>query len=170
MSKELPNCSKQIQAFTHAKRITQKDLMDTGKISRTAANHYFHGEHEPRYSTLQQWGVMFGLNMNWLFYGDGPMFRNSPMPPDVYIPAEAEKALQSQITHLRLVHTADTREEDPSAAHLCKTKEVVIQKQDKDALEAQIRLIDHVCQALAKNGASQDTIQRAILALVSGAF
>lgn len=169
MSKELPTCFKQIQAFTHAKRLTQKDLMDAGKVSRTAANHYFHGEHEPRYGTLQQWGVMFGLNMNWLFYGDGPIFQDSPIPY-VYNRADAAGALQGQMTHLRLVNDRNHQEESQGPACLCKTKEVVMQKRDKDAFEAQIRLIDHVCKTLAENGASQDTIQRAVLALVSGAF
>lgn len=167
MAKELPTCSKQIQAFTHAKRLTQKDLMDVGKISRTAANHYFHGEHEPRYSTLQQWGIVFGLNMNWLFYGEGSMFQASFY--DNALPQQAEtEVLRNQVAHLRLVH--DNFIKEPEAPSGRETKEVVLRGQDKEAFEAQIKLIDHVCQALAKNGATQDTIQRAILALVSGAF
>lgn len=158
-----PNCSQQIQSFTSAKRLTQKDLMDAAQISRTAANHYFHGEHEPRFGTLQRWGIVFGLNMNWFFYGDGAMFRSAPNSQH---PSE-ESALRSQATHLRIVHSAFKDEQTPTNRE---TKEVVIKNQDKEAMEAQIRLIDHVCESLAKNGASQEMIQRAILAIVSGAF
>lgn len=166
MSKELPSCFKQIQAFAHAKRLSQKDLMDAAKISRTAVNHYFHGAHEPKFDTLQQWGVMFGLNMNWLFFGDGPMFR-TPSPD--YNKAAEESALSKQIAHLRLVHDGFAQEESQPALGR-EAKEIVIKGQDAEAFNAQIRLIEHVCQALAKTGASQEMIQRAILALVSGAF
>lgn len=156
-----PICSQQIQAFTREKRLTQKDLMDAGQISRTATNHYFHGEHEPRFGTLQRWGIVFGLNMNWFFYGDGAMFRTTPSSQH---PSE-ESALRNQAAHLRIVHGAIK-----DAPTTRETKEVVIKGQDKEAMEAQIRLIDHVCESLARNGASQEMIQRAILAIVSGAF
>lgn len=159
-----PTCSQQIQAFTSEKRLTQKDLMDAGQISRTATNHYFHGEHEPRFGTLQRWGIVFGLNMNWFFYGDGAMFRTTT--PSSQHPSE-ESALRNQVAHLRIVHGAI---KDDHALATRETKEVVIKGQDKEAMEAQIRLIDHVCESLAKNGASQEMIQRAILAIVSGAF
>ena len=168
MPSELPICAKQIQVFTNAKRLTQKDLMDAGQISRTAANHYFHGTHEPRYDTLQRWGVVFGLNMNWLFYGEGPMFRSSSRMAN-NDPRAEENALRSQAALLRLVHDGfSTDEAQPTPVR--ETKEVIIKGQDKEAFEAQIRLIDHVVESLAKNGAGQDMIQRAILALVSGAF
>lgn len=162
MTTATPKCSQQIQAFTSAKRLSQKDLMNAAKISRTAANHYFHGEHEPRFGTLQRWGIAFSINMNWLFYGDGAMFRpptNSPHPSE-------ENALRNQAAHLRIVHNAFKDEAQTNR----ETKEVVIKGQDKESMEAQIRLIDHVCESLAKNGASQEMIQRAILAIVSGAF
>lgn len=161
-----PKCSQQIQAFAEAKKLTQKDLMGTAQISRTAANHYFHGENEPRYSVLQSWGINFGLNMNWLFYGDGPMFRAPSKFGDQSV---EDNALRSQTAHLRLVHNGFA-EEAAKTAPFRETKEVIIRGQDKEAFEAQIRLIDHVVQALAKTGASQEMIQRAILALVSGAF
>lgn len=134
------------------------------KISRTAANHYFHGENEPRYGVLQSWGINFGLNMNWLFYGDGPMFRTPSRPTDH---SAEDSALRNQVAHLRLVHDGFAAED---AAPTRETREVVIRGQDKEAVEAQLRLIDHVVQSLAKNGASQEMIQRAMLALVSWGF
>jgi hypothetical protein len=139
--------------------------MDAGQISRTAANHYYHGEHEPRFSVLQQWGIIFGLNMNWFFYGEGAMFRTPKAAPC----GDEAEAVRSQAAHLRLVHDSYNRG-DNQLQDSRETKEVVIKGQDKDALEAQIKLIDHVCKSLADHGASQEMIQRAILALVSGAF
>lgn len=167
MQATMPTCPKQIQAFAKANKLSQKELMDAAKISRTAANHYFHGKSEPKFSVLQQWGVAFGLNMNWLFFEEGPMFREASNPGGIESQAE-ENALRHQVAHLRLVHEKPAYE-DPAPAPR-ETKEIIIKGQDKEAFEAQIRLIDHVVESLAKNGAGQDMIQRAILALVSGAF
>lgn len=167
MQSSLPKSHQQIQAFAKVMKLSQKELMEAAQISRTAANHYFHGQNEPRFSAIQQWGIVFGLNMNWLFFGEGPMFRGESRP-DSHEDAVEETSLRQQVAHLRLVHERPTYEE-PAQAHR-DTKEVIIKGQDKEAFEAQIRLIDHVVEALAKTGAGQDMIQRAILALVSGAF
>lgn len=167
MRRAMPKCAQQIQAFAKAKKLNQKELMEAAQISRTAANHYYHGQNEPRFGVLQQWGVFFGLNMNWLFFEEGPMFLGASRENGHEAQAE-EGALRQQVAHLRLVHERPTYEEQVQAHR--DAKEVIIKGQDKDAFEAQIRLIDHVVEALAKNGAGQETIQRAILALVSGAF
>lgn len=167
MQTATPKCFEQIQALAKAKKLTQKELMEAAQISRTAANHYFHGQNEPKYSALQQWGIVFGLNMNWFFFGEGPMFREAPRTSGRETQGEAS-ALHQQVSHLRLVHERPAYEELAQPAR--GTKEIIIKGQDKEAFEAQIRLIDHVVESLAKNGAGQDMIQRAILALVSGAF
>ena len=160
-----PECFEQIQAIAKAIKLTQKDLMEAAKISRTAANHYFHGQNEPKYSTIQRWGTAFDLNMNWFFFGEGQMFKETPQ---IHSHMGEPSALRHQRAHLRLVHDSPGYE-DTVQTHR-DSKEVIIRGQDKEAFEAQIRLIDHVVEALAKNGAGQEMIQRAILALVSGAF
>ena len=153
-----PICSEQVQAFCKEKRLSQKELMDVGHLSRTAASHYFNGDHEPRYGVLQKWGVAFGINMNWLFYGEGPMFRDKPEQ------TENAVALRQQAGNLRLIYGG------ADGSQPLMTKEIIMQGQTAEAFEAQSRLVDNVCASMARHGANDADILRAILSIVGGAF
>lgn len=157
-----PACWEQLQAFADKIRLTQTDMMRAANLSRTAISHYFKGVHEPRFGVLQKWGVIYNINMNWLFYGDGPM----QLPRRDQDEAPGEPA---QVTQLRLVRDRRTAQEQ-GVDYGDTPREYVMRGADAEAYEAQARLVDKVCESLAKNGADPETIQRAILAVVAGSF
>jgi len=144
-------CSEQFLLIQRELRIKQTDMAKAAGISRQSMHSFMKpdGNSEPKFSHIQQLGQSYALDMNWLFYGTGDMFT-----PD---------ASQTTPRHLCLTHARNIDGSQPEDL-----PELTINTyDDAKSYEAQLRLIDKVCEVMEQNEASKDMINKAVLAIVS---
>jgi len=150
-SMESVKCSEQFLLIQRELSIKQTDMAKAAGISRQSMHSFMKtdGNSEPKFSHIQQLGQTYGIDMNWLFYGTGNMFL-----PD---------ASQTTARHLRLTNAQNIDGSQPEDL-----PELTINTyDDAKSCEAQLRLIDKVCEVMKENEASKDMINKAVLAIIS---
>jgi transcriptional regulator with XRE-family HTH domain len=61
--------------------LTQADLARLTGRSRAMVSNYLSGRLAPSFQVMQRLGEVLRLNMNWVFYGEGSMFRGQEQEP-----------------------------------------------------------------------------------------
>jgi len=76
MAKNAPqDCVERLRLVCQSKCLTQADLALVVGKSRTVVSNYLSGKLTPSFLVLQKLGASFRIDMNWLFFGEGEMFR-----------------------------------------------------------------------------------------------
>lgn len=145
-------CHEQLVKIQTYLGVKQTDIAKAAGISRQSMHSFMKQDSnsEPKFSHIQELGQSYGIDMNWLFYGTGDMFLKDASP--------------TTVRQLRLVHAQNVDGSQPENLPELKVKT----HGDAESYDAQLRLHDKVCEVMTRNGASQDMINKAVLAIVAG--
>lgn len=71
-----------LQQFLAAENITQAQLADSLNVARAGVSHILAGRNKPSYDFLSALMLHFPrLNVEWLMFGKGKMYKEAPDPP-----------------------------------------------------------------------------------------
>lgn len=65
-----------LQSVIHVLKIEHQEFARRGGITKATFSGYITGKSQPKLGALTAWLEEFNIDANWLFLGDGPMFRD----------------------------------------------------------------------------------------------
>ena len=184
-------CALRLRLACRRMSLTQADLARLTGRSRAMVSNYLSGRLAPSFQVMQRLGEVLRLDMNWVFYGEGSMFRGQeqeprsaeglPVHPGPSCPAAVRVAeeLAGYLPEVpgqgaadgdaadRLDHSpkpSPGRVDGPEASP-ASAREVVT----RTTLEAHrelLQLAGNVCDILAESGVEAETISRIAAELV----
>ncbi len=86
-----------LKQFLAAENITQAQFADTINVVRASVSHILSGRNNPSFDFIKAMMANYpNLNMEWLMFGKGKMYKDSPAPPaqeyDILFPDEEPEA------------------------------------------------------------------------------
>lgn len=107
-----------LKQFIAAENITQAQLADTINVVRASVSHILAGRNKPSYEFIS--GLMRhypNLNMEWLMFGKGKMYKNAPAEaPDEAAAQVSGDLFADEFPIMQEVYAAAPEENVPAAA------------------------------------------------------
>ena len=139
-----------LQQFLAAENITQAQLADSLNVARAGVSHILAGRNKPSYDFLSALMLHFPrLNVEWLMFGKGKMYKDTSEPP-----VQEQPAIQSEL----LFDDEDDFQDEIQATHV--EKVVNIEATDR------IKNLDNTVQSAVK----QRNVKKIIVLFDDGSF
>ena len=185
-------CALRLRLACRRMSLTQADLARLTGRSRAMVSNYLSGRLAPSFQVMQRLGEVLRLDMNWVFYGEGSMFRGQeqasrsggglpahagPSCPAAvrvaeelagYLPEVPGPGGAGRHAPARLKHQSKPcqgRVDGPEASSATE-REVAAARAALDAHRELLRLAGNVCDILAESGVEAETISRIAAELV----
>lgn len=176
-------CARRLRLVCRRLSLTQADMARLTGRSRAVVSNYLSGRLAPSFQVMQRLGDVLRLDMNWVYFGEGGMFRSGPE-------AQAGERLrrlaaQPRVPEARVAETlaeyvsgasGQSRAAGDATARLKGLAEPVLPRADErgsvppsaceaavpqaslDAHRDLLRIVGNVCDILAESGVEDEVI------------
>lgn len=176
-------CARRLRLVCRRLSLTQADMARLTGRSRAVVSNYLSGRLAPSFQVMQRLGEVLRLDMNWVYFGEGSMFRSGPQaqagemlrrlaapsrfpefrlaePLAEYVPGASGQSRAADDSADRPKGTAEPAplrsggpESPPHSA--C---EAVVSQTPLDVHRGLLRIVGNVCDILAASGVEDEVI------------
>ena len=181
-------CAERLRRICTKMSLSQADLARLTGKSRAVISNFLNGKLPPSYQVLRKLGKSLGLDMNWVFFGEGEMTRprhgdtvqpgnHPPMmlqeaPASFHVQPEGKDAVRYASEVLgRVLVGGDIPAMPRCSSDLClirlddpgkmpqSAREIVVTKSALDAHAELLRISGTVCEILRDSGVEAETVR-----------